>query len=82
MQSLLAAAGCLLCFPEQSAVQVGCGALRGGGGRGPIQAFYPGPWLHNLQCSLPLGKVGGETVSFPGGVEPEQRCRLVQSPLQ
>lgn len=48
---------------EQSALQVGCGVLGDARGRGPIEALYPGPWLHSLQRSCPLGEVGGETVS-------------------
>lgn len=34
--------------------------------------------LYRLLCSLPLGKMGEVTVSFLGGVEPEQCFGLVQ----
>lgn len=54
--------------------------LREGGGRGPMSAAYQSlaAPLYRLLCSLPLGKMGEVTVSFLGGVEPEQCFRLVQ----
>lgn len=72
----------LLATPVLPGISAGEGWAVPSGDKGSRGHSSPvlGPWLHSHLCSLPLGEVGHETSSFPGGVETEQCFRLMQCP--